>query len=353
MQHTLQLFANNKALAYTYCKYQQQVYITDKNGYIQLVMLKNYCTLMVYTHNSIAKVLEPTYKILLSPAYENIQINTQNNTYYLSDAKKQFEVLQQITETYFLAFSPCTPFNKLKNKWFPYGQKSTISQCFAKLPVISIAFPDNINIAPLSFVEPAQLINQQPLMHLKQSWGLFDGYRDLIPHESAHAFHFALLPLQKRLQIEATYLAWIIGKTLKRQHAVHYTTALTTPFIAYIEAFGLFMERYVIFKRNYPNTTNKDNIDIDNEFIINEKNRISTTYCPNVINLTSANCEGAVMAALFIDFAEIVSIKTVIETYIYSQALTIFEYLQFIKKNGTPKQYNELKNIANKRNMIT
>jgi hypothetical protein len=115
-----------------------------------------------------------------------------------------------------------------------------------RTPVIDIVYPDR-SPARLPFVEPAAPTTGRPRIRLQRGNVDPEGQPlDLavLAHELAHALHFSLMPVRLRLILESRYAAWIGARIATGRDPTHAAERRTTPFVAWLEAFGLFAERY-------------------------------------------------------------------------------------------------------------
>lgn len=71
----------------------------------------------------------------------------------------------------------------------------------------------------------------------------------VLAHELAHLRHFGLLDARTRVTITRRYAAWMTREVLHGRAPTHDVDRTTSPFIAWIEAFGLFAGRWDEFAR--------------------------------------------------------------------------------------------------------
>jgi len=232
-------------------------------------------------------------------------------------------------DAYDLGLREFPPYNQQERGDFPFGRKATLEETMNSLPRVELSFPDRFP-SPLSFVEPVNTRTSYPLIRIKENderlFGSDVENRTLVAHELGHALHFAFLPLRLRVAVETKYALWLTRRVLNGQPPFHSAASPTSPFVAYIEAFGLFSERHVIHKVKNPDL---NGLALHQNFFYSERNRAAG----NVMPLTGADVEGAVMGTLFVDFADspLTGLGFVVNTYVSSCALSFDDYRNFIR----------------------
>lgn len=119
----------------------------------------------------------------------------------------------------------------------------------------TVLYPDR-SPAVVSYVEPASPPAGIPRLRLKHrstdarllTPGGSAG--PLLAHELGHALHFTLMPVRRRVWVTTRYLTWIGKELVGGRPGTHTTFAPSSPFVAWIEAFGVFAERYWRFLRS-------------------------------------------------------------------------------------------------------
>ena len=197
----------------------------------------------------------------------------------------------------------------------------------------------------------------------------------LIPHEISHARHFAMLTESQRGRAQDKYAEFIITSPLTGIGPFHSFHALTTPEVAYIEAGGIYGENFIEFMRarqpgNSTLVQPKEITEaIQAEFVLAEWGRLTT---PSAIasraaaiipfagrlrgsfrgpspsralpivrcnrlwvrpTVTGGAVEGAVYAAVFVDFAASVGLDFAASSYFAANAITFGEYRTYINSN--------------------
>lgn len=138
------------------------------------------------------------------------------------------------------------PFRDAPNPAWPLTATSTATVRGLRTPVVAVLYPDRTP-ARLPFVEPAAPPLGRPRIRLQRTNVDPAGHPldpAVLAHELAHALHFSLLPGRTRVVLEARYGAWIAARVATGRDPTHATERRTTPFVAWLEAFGLFAERY-------------------------------------------------------------------------------------------------------------
>lgn len=329
-----------------------RVFQTDDNGCVTLPKVSDFTgeiTVTVFCQNPVVRILDGDN--FGFPLIQEVSFRDGETVQIMGSKSRHFQVLQQCLDAYDLGLKEFPPYNQEERGAFPFCRRRTLEETMCSLPCVELSFPDHFP-SPLSFVEPASARTGFPLMRIKDyDRRLFDSdicKRTLIPHELSHALHFAFLPLQLRIAIEVKYALWLAKRVIKGQPPFHGTAVVTSPFIAYIEAFPLFVERYVIHKIT---NLNLSGLALHQSFFDAERNRTAGT----VMGLRGKDVEGAVMGALFIDFADspLTGLGFVVNSYITSSALSFYDYRNFIcvSEGRNSKRSLWLNHVAKNRGM--
>lgn len=133
----------------------------------------------------------------------------------------------------------------------------------ATMPV-DIVYPDR-SPARLAYVEPFSLPSGRPRLRLQPD----DLTRDpaVLAHELAHALHFSLMPSRVRAELSGRYLWWLGSRVATRRDPTHAPTRRTAPLVAWVEAFGLFAERWDHHARRRRTLTAEDFAASQREFV--------------------------------------------------------------------------------------
>ncbi|HSE83895.1 MAG TPA: hypothetical protein VLB01_05055 [Thermodesulfobacteriota bacterium] len=306
-----------------------RIFQTDDNGCVTLYTNGNHTetvTVTIFCQNPVVRVLDGNKFGL--PLTQEVSFRDGEIVRITGSKSPHFRVLQQCLDAYDLGLREFHPYNQEGRRDFPFGRGGVLEENINMLSRIELSFPDHFP-SPLSFVEPASVRTGFPLMRIKDNdRRLFDPdvcKRTLIPHELAHALHFAFLPFRLRAAVEVKYALWLAKRILKCQPPFHGIAVETSPFVAYIEAFPLFVERYVAHKITNPNL---GGLPLHQSFFNAERNRATG----NVMGLKGGDVEGAVMGAMFIDFADspFTGLDFVVNSYIASYALSFEGYRNFM-----------------------
>jgi hypothetical protein len=194
---------------------------------------------------------------------------------------------------------------------------------------IEVMYPTPENIGPLritAWTQPVGAFSEFPIIHLKSM------NRNTAAHELGHALHFGKLPVERRRDIQRTYLQWLLSPNNR-----HHFSTQTTSFVAFIEAFGWFAWYYALKSDNslsgierHKDFWNQNSIDGYDE--------------------RGDDVEGAVYAALFGAYAQTpgIGLDFVVRTYVESMATMFAEYAEYVRRtNGLfSHQYSALRKAA-------
>lgn len=202
-------------------------------------------------------------------------------------------------------------------------------------PDFSVLYPDR-SPAVVSFVEPSAPPRGIPRMRLKHResdprlLGDLGAPASLVPHELAHALHFAAMPLRWRLWIEARYATWIAGQVARGGDARHDVHIRTSPLVAWLEAFGVFAERFWLFRQRHRDLadTALDEAFLDHEAQVVARWRATTTT-PGGSPRADVDVEGVVYRLVFVEYAQRTSLATAVNLYLRSGARGVRSYAGF------------------------
>ncbi|KAK4624430.1 hypothetical protein CLAFUW4_05411 [Fulvia fulva] len=108
----------------------------------------------------------------------------------------------------------------------------------------------------------------------------------------------------------------------------------TTPMVAYIEAFGLFAERFALFITR----SERHGAELHKAFVDADSRRSGTSRVVERIDPIApafgrGDVEGAVYGAVFVHFASLVTLATAVEADYRSDALNFSQYRAWILSN--------------------
>jgi hypothetical protein len=210
------------------------------------------------------------------------------------------------------------------------------TQRFGVSPHLTVLYPDR-SPAVVSYVEPASPPYGTPRLRLKHRstdtriFGPGGTPGPLLAHELSHALHFSLMPVRRRMWIATRYLAWIGKEVVGGRPGTHNTFQRTSPFVAWLEAFGLFAERYWRFLSQNPDQTPEQT---DKSFLAAES---GSSYCRNDLvgtfgdegfspHCPGADVEGTVYGLVFVDLAMRVGLPIAVNLYLRSAGYGILDY---------------------------
>ncbi len=255
------------------------------------------------------------------------------------------------------------PYNRSGRRSFPLGRKPSVKDTFASSPTCEAAFPDKFPIAILSFVEPVGIFNgQMPIAHVKPDPRLFgspSADRSLIPHELGHVFHFAALRPATRGQFEAGYLAYLATAAASGQPVTHDFAQTTNPLVAFIEAAGIFSERFFTFAKEVE--PDLSGTDLRRAFFRDELSSarslpgVLVDDCPRagqqfgsvvVPSIATASVEGAVYGAIYLDFARRVGLQEAVGLVLDSNATSFADLQTYVHGRGNAEWTDAIDAVA-------
>lgn len=328
-------------------------YRTDDNGSFTIDGgLVNKVDIRIHAHNSVVKMLDGE-NLNFPVSIERRVGNGDNINITTSGDKASFFRLQNVMlDVYDRVWRQFSPYNRVSRREYPVGKKDTNRATFASNERIELSFPDRLNpqTSSRSWVEPAGLFNASlPFVRIRNTpTAVFSTPQhawSLLAHEWGHAMHFAALPLQKRIEIEVDYAAHI----METGNTPHSFDTASSPFVAFIEAMGIFSERFfyftafvrpdlsgVVLHRAF--TNDELNLrSLENENLGGGYVAIGAgsgnSFAPSV---TGNNVEGAVYGAIYVDFAQRVGLTVALNYIFTSQATTFAEYRSHIIGRNIP-----------------
>jgi hypothetical protein len=317
-------------------------------------------------------------------------INLNSN----AEQRHHYNVLDRAWRAYQVVYQSLSFFQDLPKPDFPLGRGADLRITKDQARRIELSFPDNFP-SPLAFVEPKRLIDDFPLMHIKDraSDGRLFGETDaispnvpqrptLIPGELAHALHFSHLSTSQRGKAQDKYIEFIASELFAARAGTHAFNQRTSAIVAFIEALDHYGARFSEFMRaRQGNTSTIVNVEpvtaaIQQEFVEAEWFRLTrstlllafpqfgcdlsfppptplpvpTTPLQRFARttglsrrflrspcVTGGDVEGAVYAAIFVDFALSVGLDFAASSYFRANALTFGEYRSFINDRHPDK----------------
>lgn len=303
----------------------------------------------VHCQNSVVRVLDGGFPVPVEVTQEFqvthngvININTE------AEQQDHFRVLEQCQIVYDSVFRQFSPFNRSRRRAFPFGQAAGIAATRNRTPRVEVVYPDN-GPSPLAFVEPVSVGTLGPLMHINTSRSTIDSSatRTWPPPSSPTSLP---TPCTSRSCRHPRGPRWRRstwpGSPSARPRGLppfHNTTAATTRFVAWIEALGLFAERFHIFGRNLePPLTGvalrqaffRDELSaspdlasagIDGYLQVGKVGSAGDV----VATVTGDTVEGAVYGAVFLDLARRFGLREMVGHYLNSAVDNVLTFDDF------------------------
>lgn len=357
------------------------MYMTDLDGRIRdgnfdegIDSLTPNADIRVICQNPVARVLDGDQ--LMIGVYQDVSIGDGDtvNLNTTAEQRDHYSILNRIHVAYETCFRPLRFFAGLPDPDFPLGRRATLRATRDQARRIDVVYPDH-SVAVLAWVEPKRLGDDYPLLHLKRRdedtrlFGDGSSAPTLIPHELTHALHFATLPVRLRERAQNEYAEFILTSPLTGLGPFHTFGELTTPEVAYIEAGGFYGQFFGEFLRTRQSgdTTllapTQVTTALQAEFVRAEWNRLTVSTLRGALtdriprwvplpggprstppsgfpirldrrfvraSVTGGAVEGAVYAAIFVDFAATVGLDLAASSYFAADAITFGEYRTYI-----------------------
>lgn len=337
------------------------VTLTDDNGAFTFDagLLANEIDFRVHCQNSVIRVLDGgRFNIAVS-----VGGRCQHGTRFIipNAHTDHFRILNQCVDIYDTVWRQFAPYSNRSRRSFPLGRRTTLRQTLASSRRIELSYPDNM-ISQLAFVEPAGLSNESyPLVHIKDRisdprlFGETDASGDLrdqslLPHELGHVFHFAAMQQNTRVQVEGTYIGYLLSRIPAAVAAgntdpfTHDVNVKTAPAIALIEAIGIFSERMFAFaKRVRPELSGRrlHEAFVEDQLAVSpalagilrdNHEQVATRNARGGIDplLTGNDFEGAVYGAIFLELASRLGMRVVVEALLASNATNFDEFATYL-----------------------
>lgn len=290
-------------------------------------------TVTVHAQNNVVRVLDGTWPIPVEVT-RNFEVREGGTININTDSEQQdhFRVMEACRLAYETVFRQYRPFNRRSRSLFPLGQSGSIAATRSRTKRLEVVYPDR-GVQPESYVEPISLGTGYPLIHLKENFMA----PAPIAHELAHALHFSLMSGTTRASVEAQYLAWLSGRVTAGLPAFHNTMLATTPFIAWVEAFGLFAERFYRFSvgagaqlegAERRRAFFRDELSSNRSLGGAQVGKVDETGSVEPI-ARGDNVEGAVYGAIFLDFARRVGLREAVGQFLGSASENVLRFDDF------------------------
>lgn len=333
-----------------------QVALTDDQGFVRFhgVPSTARIDIVVHAQNLAVRMLSGS-----SPGVTELSLrfrNRSNNSVCnITAADKTrfetFKVMDRCYEVYETIFRPIPPFTSRGRRQYPFGGSKQEMHELKRSPSIDCRFPEEEVTGKLPWVQPHSLLTGVPLMHLKSQRvdaRLFGSPRrkaTSIPHEFAHAIHFASMPARTRVELAARYGFWIAKELLAGRSGTHRTEKSTAPLIAFVESFGIFAQRFWFYATEVePELSGaalrtafvEDELSASPSLarVLPGYKRIADVGPGSAIKprLTGSKIEGAVYGAVFLDFARRTNLSTAVNLYLRCRGFSFDDYADFGRK---------------------
>ncbi len=373
MQVTVQL--DGKPLRYTFVSYtpdfeNPQIALTDDEGKVTIegVGRNAKVDIIVHAHNLAIRMLDGTNPSVaeMSLRFRNkgdgdrLNITRRNKNHF-----DHYLIMDRCYEVYETVFRPIPPFSGASHRQYPYGRSKSPADEHRRTPSVDCRYPETLAPGKLPWVQPRSLLTGVPLMHLKPQsvdarlFGSAKKKPTFIPHEFAHAIHFAKLSRFTRLELAFRYGRWIVKELAKGKSATHRTDKATDPLIAYVEAFGIFSQRFYFFATEVRPDLKGSRLRkafVDDELSAQPAlKKVLSGYVPIATRaadgsikprLTGEKTEGAVYGVIFLDFADRTSLSTAVALFIKSGALDFGDYRKYTAGRSKGKYRSDLNAVA-------
>lgn len=337
--------------------------LTDQNGSFTFDAgpFADHVDIKIHCQNSVVRVMDGSTILLPIAINKNVGNGDSVNLDTTSEKKNHFRILNMVLDVYDTVWRQFKPFNRSNRGDFPLGRHTSVRDTFSDNKRIELSFPDNFP-SQLAFVEPSGLNNAGfPLMHIKSQssdnrlFGTSTEDPTLLPHETGHAMHFSCLAAATRVSIEAQYINFIVSNLNDPTHNVDKPTS---PFVAFIEAVGIFSERFFFFKKRiapnlndvqlrqafFNNELHQQDLATNTRHYVSVGRQTGTTVTPD---LTGNNVEGAVYGAIYLDFARRVGLREAVSLVLESNATSFSEFRNFVRGKGDSNLTSAINAVRN------
>lgn len=373
MQVTVQL--DGAPLRHTFVSYtpdfeNARIALTDGDGVATIDGVKrgDKVNVIVHAHNLAIRMLDGT-----NPNVAELSLRFRNKsdgaTLNITPADENhydhFVIMDRCYDVYETVFRPIPPFSSRSRQEYPYGRAKHAADEHKRTPSVDCRFPEVIAPGKLPWVQPQSVLTGVPLMHLKPQsadarlFGSPKRKATFIPHEFAHAIHFATLPTLARIELALRYGTWIVKELVQGRSGTHRTDKATHPLVAYVESLGIFSQRFWFFaKEARPDLTGPKlrAAFVEDELsgspalakILSGYEPIATRTSTGAIkpNLTGQKTEGAVYGAIFLDFASRTNLATAVNLFIRCGGFDFADYARYAARQRDGKHRKDIAAVA-------
>ena len=370
----VQVTLDRAPLRYTFVSYQLDfhdpvVALTDNNGMVAFEDVKATASIDVVVHaqNLAVRMLDGTST---SNVEKSLRFRSKKNGSRLNISRKDasfefYDIAARCYDTYDTVFRSIAPFTGSSRREFPFGGVNDEPHALKRKPAVDCRYPEKIAPGKLPWVQPQSVMGGRPLMHVKgqstdsRLFGTATKPATTIPHEYAHALHFALLSSTARWILAAKYGLWIAGELAKGNSGTHRTDKRTAPLIAYVESIGIFSQRFYVFA-----TAVRPDLQgsaLHRAFVDDEVSEHPSlrSHLPGYVRITGrtasgtikpqlrgASTEGAIYGALFLDLANRISLANVVNLYLRCGASDVGGFLAYADKQRRGTYRPEVAEVA-------
>ena len=281
-------------------------FLTDEDGCVTIPEAEGATFVRVWAQSPAARVKAPAQVGLGMCPVSQRAFLPDGMTVDVAGQNDSFELAMALNDAYVGGLEEFSPF---AGPWALSSDRTSSNWIEAAMPGL---------VVQRAFCEPASAQTGQPVIHLSAGVdGDTSGERVTIAHELAHALAQSRLSYGERVAMEATYAQWLADESINGDPA-HGFAMQTTPFVAWIEAFGILGSSYVAAVAD----ATESGEDRHETFYRRARARVGydTVAGPDV--------EGAVFGALFVDFASHpwVGLDYVVSSYVDCGALNVANY---------------------------
>lgn len=297
--------------------------------------------------------------------YRNKKSGARLNVSPRDGSFEYFAIMDRCYDVYETVFRPVAPFSGASRREYPWGGRKGEVHKLRFKPAVDCRYPETIAPGKLAWVQPQSVTGGRPLMHIKPQktdnrlFGTAKRPATTIPHEYAHAVHFGLMSTIDRWLLAAKYGVWITKELVKGNSATHRTNKKTVPLIAFVEAIGIFSQRFFLFaKQVRPDLSGAT---LRSAFVEDELSgspalakvmpgyvKIGTRSRSGDIkpHLTGSSTEGAVYGAIFLDLASRATLAEAVAMYLRCGSSDVGGYLGYASKQRKGAMKADLTAVA-------
>ena len=356
----LQVTLDGAPLRYTFVSHQPEFRdvsfaLTDGEGKARFADVKSteQIDIVVHAQNLAVRMLDgtSTSSVEKSLRFRNKKSGARLNVSRRDKSFPYYDIMARCYESYETVFGAMAPFSGPSRREYPFGGRKFEPHELKRKPAVDCRFPEKIAPGKLPWVQPQSVTGGRPLMHLKAQstdsrlFGTSKRPATTVPHEYAHAVHFALLSTTDRWILAAKYGLWIATELAKGNSGTHRTDKKTAPLIAYVESIGIFAARLQLFATVVePGLRGAALHKAYIEDELSESPRLKRKM-PGYVKIATRNedgsvtphltgnaTEGAVFGALFLDLASRIGLGTVVNIYLRCGSSDVGGFMGYARK---------------------